>query len=74
MTCGWKFAAGYCSSTADAAVLLEAGVTDYWRKYVGLEGGVVGIDTFGESAPAGALMKHFGFTVENVVKNVEAVL
>jgi transketolase len=55
-------------------VAIEAGVTDYWRKYVGLEGGVVGIDTFGESAPAGALMKHFGFTVENVVSNVEAVL
>ncbi len=55
-------------------VAIEAGVTDYWRKYVGLEGGVVGIDTFGESAPAGALMKHFGFTVENVVNNVEAVL
>jgi len=55
-------------------VAIEAGVTDYWRKYVGLEGGVVGIDTFGESAPAGVLMKHFGFTVENVVKNVEAVL
>lgn len=55
-------------------VAIEAGVTDYWRKYVGLEGGVVGINTFGESAPAGALMKHFGFTVENVVSNVEAVL
>ncbi|WP_031433504.1 transketolase [Methylomarinum vadi] len=55
-------------------VAIEAGVTDYWRKYVGLEGGVVGIDTFGESAPAGDLMKHFGFTVENVVKNVKAVL
>jgi len=55
-------------------VAIEAGVTDYWRKYVGLEGGVVGIDTFGESAPGGVVMKHFGFTVENVVKNVEAVL
>jgi transketolase len=55
-------------------VAIEAGVTDFWRKYVGLEGGVVGIDTFGESAPAAALMEHFGFTVENVVKNVEAVL
>ncbi|TRX02324.1 transketolase [Candidatus Methylobacter oryzae] len=55
-------------------VAIEAGVTDFWRKYVGLEGGVVGIDTFGESAPAGALMKHFGFTVENVIKHVEAVL
>jgi transketolase len=55
-------------------VAIEAGVTDYWRKYVGLEGGVVGIDTFGESAPGGVLMKHFGFTVENVVSNVEAIL
>jgi transketolase len=55
-------------------VAIEAGVTDYWRKYVGLEGGVVGINTFGESAPGGVLMKHFGFTVENVVSNVEAIL
>ncbi|MEJ2059377.1 MAG: transketolase [Gammaproteobacteria bacterium] len=57
-----------------ARVAVEAGVTDYWRKYVGLEGAVVGIDTFGESAPAGDLFKHFGFTVENVVKAVEGVL
>ena len=55
-------------------VAIEAGVTDFWRKYVGLEGAVVGIDTFGESAPGGVLLKYFGFTVENVVKNVEAVL
>jgi transketolase len=55
-------------------VAIEAGVTDYWRKYVGLEGGVVGIDTFGESAPGGVLMKHFGFTVENVVKTVKETL
>ncbi|WP_417535448.1 transketolase [Methylophaga sp.] len=55
-------------------VSVEAGVTDFWRKYVGLEGGVVGIDTFGESAPGGVLMKHFGFTVENVVKTVKSVL
>jgi transketolase len=45
---------------------VEAGVSDYWGKYVGLDGAVVGLDTFGESAPAGALFKHFGFTVENV--------
>ena len=44
-------------------VAIEAGVTDFWYKYVGLEGAVVGIDTFGESAPAGVLFKHFGFTV-----------
>jgi transketolase len=48
-------------------IAVEAGVTDYWRKYVGLEGAVVGIDTFGESAPAGVLFKHFGITVEGVV-------
>ncbi len=55
-------------------VAVEAGVTDYWRKYVGLEGAVVGIDRFGESAPAGELFKEFGFTVDNVVKAVKSVL
>ncbi len=55
-------------------VAVEAGVTDGWMKYVGLEGAVVGINTFGESAPAPELFKHFGFTVENVVKTVEGVL
>ena len=55
-------------------VAIEAGVTDFWYKYVGLEGAVVGIDSFGESAPAGVLFKHFGFTVENVVAKVNAVL
>lgn len=55
-------------------VAIEAGVTDFWYKYVGLEGAVVGIDTFGESAPAGVLFKHFGFTVENVVAKVKLVI
>ncbi len=55
-------------------VAIEAGVTDYWRKYVGLEGAVVGIDRFGESAPAGELFKFFGFTVDNVVATVKLVL
>lgn len=55
-------------------VAIEAGVCDYWRKYVGLDGGVVGIDTFGESAPGGVVMEHFGFTVDNVVKKVKEVL
>ncbi|GAB3543758.1 transketolase [Noviherbaspirillum agri] len=55
-------------------VAIEAGVTDFWYKYVGLEGKVVGIDTFGESAPAGVLFKHFGFTTENVVAAVKSVL
>jgi transketolase len=52
-------------------VAVEAGVTDGWYKYVGLEGAVVGLDRFGESAPAGALFKEFGFTVANLVKTVE---
>lgn len=68
--------AAYKASVLGTAkrVAIEAGVTDFWRKYVGLEGAVVGIDTFGESAPGGALMKHFGFTVENVVATVKSVL
>jgi transketolase len=57
-----------------ARVAVEAGVTDYWRKYVGLDGAVVGIDSFGESAPAGPLFKHFGFTVDHVVAAVRSVL
>ena len=55
-------------------VAVEAGVTDCWRKYVGLEGAVVGIDRFGESAPAGDLFKHFGFTPENVARVVRSAL
>ena len=55
-------------------VAVEAGVPDFWRKYVGLEGKVVGIDHFGESAPADQLFKEFGITTESVVKAVEDVL
>jgi transketolase len=55
-------------------VAVEAGVTGLWYKYVGLEGAVIGMDCFGESAPAPELFKHFGFTVENVVKTVKGVL
>jgi transketolase len=55
-------------------VAVEAGVSDYWRKYVGLEGAVIGIDRFGESAPAGDLFKHFGFTAENIAKAVRSVI
>ena len=51
-------------------VAVEAGVTDYWRKYVGLDGAVVGIDSFGASAPIDALYRHFGITVEAVVAAV----
>jgi len=57
---------------------VEAGVSDYWRKYVGAiddpRGAVLGIDTFGESAPAGALFKYFGFTVEHVVAAVKNIV
>jgi len=57
-----------------ARVAVEALHADYWYKFVGLDGRVVGMTSFGESAPGGALMKEFGFTVENVVANiVEAI-
>ena len=55
-------------------IAIEAGVTDFWWKYVRAEGAVIGIDRFGESAPAADLFKHFGFTVDNVVATVNAVL
>ena len=55
-------------------VAVEAGVSDYWRKYVGLEGAVVGIDRYGESAPGNQLFKHFGFTVDNVAAAVKSVI
>ncbi len=57
-----------------ARVAIEAGVTTGWYRYVGAKGRVIGIDRFGESAPAEQLFPYFGFTVENVVKAVEAVL
>ncbi|KAF0191090.1 MAG: transketolase [Gammaproteobacteria bacterium] len=57
-----------------ARLAVEAGVPDGWWKYVGMKGKVIGMTTFGESAPAGDLFKHFGFTVDNVVKAVRDVL
>jgi transketolase len=57
-----------------ARVAIEALHADYWYKYVGLDGRVVGMTTFGESAPADKLMQHFGFTTENVVAVVEDML
>ena len=57
-----------------ARVAVEAAVTDGWWKYVGSQGAVLGVDRFGESAPAGALFKEFGFTVENLVAMVKGVL
>jgi transketolase len=55
-------------------VAVEAGVTSGWYKYVGLDGAVVGLDTYGESAPAGDLFKYFGLTAEHVAAAVEQVL
>ncbi|PPD04780.1 MAG: transketolase [Methylobacter sp.] len=55
-------------------IAIEAGCTGTWWKYVGLNGKIVGLDRFGESAPAGLLFKEFGFTVENVIKNIEEIL
>jgi transketolase len=53
-----------------ARVAVEALHADYWHKFVGLDGRVVGMTSFGESAPGNVLMKEFGFTVENVVSKV----
>ena len=54
-------------------VAVEAATTDFWRKYVGLDGAVVGMESFGASAPAEALYKHFGITVEKVVEAVKSL-
>ncbi|WP_394131199.1 transketolase [Shewanella maritima] len=54
-------------------VAIEAAHVDFWYKYVGFNGATVGMTTFGESAPGGELMKHFGFTVENVVNTVKSL-
>jgi transketolase len=60
-------------SAVTRRVAVEAGVSDGWYKYVGLNGKIVGLDRFGESAPAGQLFKLFGFTVENVVNTVDSL-
>ncbi len=57
-----------------ARVAVEAGIADYWYKYVGLNGAIVGMTSFGESAPAEQLFKEFGFTVDNVVAKAQALL
>jgi transketolase len=57
-----------------ARIAIEAGIRDYWYKYVGLEGRIIGMETFGESAPANLLFEQFGFTVENVLSVAEELL
>ena len=61
-------------SGVSARVAVEAGIADYWYKYVGLKGAIVGMTTFGESAPADKLFPFFGFTVENIVAKAKKVL
>ena len=68
----------YKESVLPAAVskriAIEAGVSDFWFKYVGLQGRTIGIDTFGASAPGGVAMKHFGFSEENIIKHALEML
>ena len=70
--------AAYRESVLPAAVTkrvaIEAGISDFWYKYVGFEGRVVGMNSFGESAPADQLFKLFGFTVDNVVAKAKEIL
>lgn len=61
------------SSSVTKRVAIEAGIADYWYKYVGFGGKIIGMTTFGESAPAELLFKEFGFTVENVVATAESL-
>ena len=68
------YKASVLPSNVTKRVAIEAAHADYWYKYVGFEGAMVGMTTFGESAPGGDLLKYFGFTVENVVKTAEKIL
>jgi transketolase len=64
---------GVLPSWCRKRVAIEAGVSDFWRKYVGLDGAVIGMDTFGASAPAEALFPYFGFTAQRVVEVAKAL-
>ncbi|MFG9942786.1 transketolase C-terminal domain-containing protein [Pseudomonas aeruginosa] len=57
-----------------ARIAIEAAHADYWYKYVGLDGRIIGMTSFGESAPAPALFEHFGFTLDNVLAVAEELL
>ena len=61
-------------SSVTARLAIEAGISDYWYKYVGLNGKVVGMTTFGESGPADQLFKEFGFTIDNVLNQAKSLL
>ena len=60
-------------SSVTRRIAIEAGIEDFWYKYVGLNGAIVGMTTFGESAPADELFKLFGFTVENIIEKANAL-
>jgi transketolase len=68
----WK--EGVLPSSVRTRVAIEAAAADWWAKYVGLDGAVIGMTSFGESAPGGELFKHFGFTVEHAIKTMDALL
>jgi transketolase len=57
-----------------ARLAVEAGTSDYWRKFVGIDGDVIGVDQFGASAPGPVLMKHYGFTIENIVQRAQKLI
>jgi len=57
-----------------ARLAVEAGTSDYWRKFVGIDGDVIGVDQFGASAPGPVLMEHYGFTVENIVQRAQKLI
>ncbi len=69
-----KYKESVLPSCVRARVAIEAGSTSCWYKYVGLDGAVIGMDKFGESAPAKVLFPHFGFTIENIVEKTIKVL
>jgi len=81
MPCAERFVAqdaGYreavLPSDVHARVAVEAGHPDFWYKFVGFDGRIIGVSTFGESAPGPELMAHFGFTVENIVQSAKECL
>ncbi len=69
-----EYREGVLPSWCRKRVAIEAGITDFWRKYVGLDGAVIGLDTFGASAPADALYRHFGITAEHAVDAAKALV
>jgi len=61
-------------SSVTARIAVEAAIMDSWWKYVGMQGKVIGMTTFGESAPAPELFEHFGITVDNVLKAINEIV